>query len=514
MIRKTCSECGASRAPDQRYCLKCGARLGSLPAAIASQIQRLRTFATGRIPAIKAPAPGKQASKDPKKGKGWPYERSDFMPSPRAAAAAVIGMLALGVALGSATNQLAQSAGLTTVLLEEPAPPAEAEEPAPKTAAAAPEEETVEETPETATAAPSVIPTEAPVVEEPLPSEPEPEVPVIEEEVPTGLPEVKHVFLIVLGEGGYEETFGEKSQSQYLREELPAQGEVLSNYFAVTKGELANEIAMVSGQGPTPETAANCPTYADVAPGTESTEGQVEGNGCVYSATTKTLPAQLAEKELTWRAYVDKDEAGEEAPPATTSAPAGCYATWRNPFAYFHSIVDAGECGEGDPGLARLAKDLTLKPEKFPTLAYVSPAPPTPESPAATEEELKTIVPSIESSFAYKDGGLIVVTSAQAPQEGEHADSSTCCITLAYPNLPAPTSEEPATGPVKETGGGGRVGAVLISPFIEPGTTSETYFNHFSLLATIEELFSLEKIGYAAEPAITGFDESIFNAGG
>lgn len=513
MKGKTCSECGASRAPDQRYCLECGARLGSLPAAIAAQLQRLRTFATGRIPVVKAPAPVKQAGEKAEKGKGWPHERSNFMPSPRAAAAAVIGMLALGVALGSATNQLAQSAGLTTILYEEPAPPAEEEASAPKTTAAAPEAETVEAAPESVTAAPSVIPTEVPVVEEPLPSEPEPEVPVIEEEVPTGLPEVKHVFLIVLGEGGYEETFGKDSASKYLKEELPAQGELLANYFAVAKGELANEIAMLSGQGPTPETAANCPTYADVVPGTESSEGQVEGNGCVYSATTKTLLAQLAEKKLTWRAYVDKDEAGEEAAPTATSQPAGCYATWRNPFAYFHSIVDAGECDEGDPGLAQLAKDLALKPEKFPTLAYISPSPPTAANPAATEEELKTVVASIQSSFAYKAGGLIVITSAQAPQEGEHADPSACCITPTYSNLPPEESKEEAAGPVKETGGGGRVGAVLLSPFIEAGTTSETYFNHFSLLATIEELFSLEKIGYAAEPAITGFDESIFNAG-
>jgi hypothetical protein len=515
VIGKTCSECGAVRAPDQRYCLKCGARLGSLPAAIASQIQRLRSFATGRIPVIKAAVPPNQADEGAKRDKGWPYERSDFMPSPRAAAVAVIGMLALGVALGSATNELAQSAGLTTIVFEEPSAPPE--EPAPEAAAPAapePEEATVEAGSETVPAVPASIPAEVPVVEEPLPSEAEPEAPVIEEEVPTGLPEVKHVFLIVLGENGYEETFGEASQSQYLSEELPAQGEVLSNYFAVTRGELANEIAIVSGQGPTPETAAGCPTYADVAPGTESTEGQVEGNGCVYSATTKTLPAQLAEKKLTWRAYVDKDEASEEAIPTAANQPAGCYATPRNPFAYFHSIVDRGECGEGDPGLAQLAKDLTLKPDKFPTLAYISPAPGTPENAAAGEEALKTIVSSIESSFAYKDGGLIVVTSAQAPQEGEHADSSACCITPTYPNLPAPASEAPATGPVKETGGGGRVGAVLISPFIEAGTTSETYFNHFSLLATIEELFSLEKIGYAAEPAIAGFDESIFNAGG
>lgn len=512
MIGKTCSECGAKRAPDQRYCLQCGARLGSLPAAIAAQLQRLRTFATGRIPAVKATAKKPTDAAAAKGKRGWPYERSDFMPSPRAAAAAVIGMLALGVALGSATNQLAQSAGLTTILYEEPGAPAEeGEEPAPETAAVEPEEETVEEAPETVAAAPSSIPTEVPIVEEPLPSEPEPEAPVIEEEVPTGLPEVKHVFLVVLGENGYEETFGEKSQSAYFKEELPGQGELLTNYYAVTKGELANEIAMISGQGPTPETAANCPIYTEVSPGTESTEGQVEGNGCAYSTTTKTLPEQLAEKKLAWRAYIDRAEVEETPLPA--NQPAGCFATWRNPFAYFHSISDAGECDEGDPGLAQLAKDLALKPAKFPTLAYISPAPPTAANPAATEEELKTIVSSIQSSFAYKDGGLIVVTSAQAPQEGEGADSSSCCISPEYPNLPPAESKEEAAGPVKETGGGGRVGAVLISPFVEPGTASETYFNHFSLLATIEEVFSLEKLGYAAEPAITGFDESIFNAG-
>lgn len=471
----------------------------------------MRTFATGRIPVIKAPGHAKQADKKAKQGQGWPYERSNFMPSPRAAAAAVIGMLALGVALGSATNQLAQSAGLTTILYEEPTPPAE-EEPAPEPAAAEPEEEATAEAPETVTVPPPAIPAETPVVEEPLPSEPEPEVPVIEEEVPTGLPEVKHVFLIVLGEGGYEETFGEASTSKYLKEELPAQGEILTNYFAVTKGELANQIAMISGQGPTLETAANCPTYADVSPGTESAEGQVEGNGCVYPAATKALPEQLTEKKLTWRAYIDKNEAGEEAAPSATTPPPGCFANPRNPFAYFHAVVDAGECSEGDPGLAQLAKDLALKPDKFPTLAYVSPTPPTPADPAVAEEELKTVVTSIQSSFAYKDGGLIVITSSQAPQEGEHVDSSACCITPEYPNLPPAEAKAEAAGPVKETGGGGRVGAVLVSPFVEAGTTSETYFNHYSLLATIEELFSLEKIGYAAEPAITGFDESIFNA--
>jgi hypothetical protein len=466
--------------------------------------------------------------------KGWPFERSDFMPSPRAAAAAVIGMLALGVALGSATNQLARSAGLTSILLEESPPPEEE-----GTVAEAPAEPEVEESgeePAPVAATPSVIPEAIPQVEEPLPEEEAEPVP-IDEELPTGLPEVKHAFVIMLGENGYEETFGETSTSDYLSTELPAQAEVLSNYYAVTKGELANQIALLSGQGPTPESQADCPTFTDVVPGTESTEGQIEGDGCVYPATTKTLPGQLAEKELRWKAYVEGSEDGAAVGQPTTCrhpAPGGAdpnqhsttadsYVTSRNPFVYFHSIIDGEECAKADVGLPDLTKDLQGKAEKFPTLAYIVPnachkggeqpcEEGAPTGPEATEEFLKSVVPSIEESFAYKDGGLIVITSAQARQGGEKPDTGACCIYPEYPNLP-PEPEEAVTGPVKEKGGGGRVGALLISPFIEAGTTSETYFNHYSLLVSLEELFGLERIGYAAEPALAGFDETIFNAG-
>lgn len=467
---RTCKQCGAERALDQRYCISCGARLGSLPAAIRGQLGRVVGGAAAAVDSAK-----------PEKYDGWPFKRSEFMPSPRTAAAAVLVMLGLGVALGSVTQQVAQSAGFSTILLESPPP---AEEETPEVAGVEPEvEETTEPAP---VAAPSAIPSEVPpLVEEPLPSEPPSEVPV-EEELPTGMPEIKHVFVIMLGEGGYE-TFGEASQSQFLGEELPAQGELLSNYYAVTKGQLANQIALLSGQGPTPETAANCPNYGDVAPGTESAEGQVEGNGCVYPATTKTLPGQLAEAKLKWKAYHEEGI---------------------DPFAYFHSIIDSAEYAESDVGLPQLATDLKLKAEKFPAFAYISPSPAT-----SPEEFLKTTVPEIKESLAYKDGGMLVITSAQAPQEGENADESGCCINPVFPNLPPPAGEAPVTGPTRETGGGGRVGLLLLSPYVEPGTTSETYFNHFSLLDTIEELFGLERIGYGAEPALTGFDESIFNAG-
>ncbi len=53
---------------------------------------------------------------------------------------------------------------------------------------------------------------------------------------------------------------------------------------------------------------------------------------------------------------------------------------------------------------------------------------------------------------------------------------------------------------------------LLISPFVLPGSVNESgYYNHYSMLRSIEELFGLPAIGYAAEPAILPFDEAVYN---
>ena len=53
------------------------------------------------------------------------------------------------------------------------------------------------------------------------------------------------------------------------------------------------------------------------------------------------------------------------------------------------------------------------------------------------------------------------------------------------------------TGP-----GGGRVGALVISRFVRPGTSSTTSYNHYSLLASLEDLFGLPRLGDAAVPGL------------
>jgi hypothetical protein len=443
-----------------------------------------------------------------------------FMPEPRSAAIAVMALLAFGVVIGAATGPIARSAGISPLIVEMSTPPP-SEEAAPEAIAEVPAE-VVESTPE---ATPSALPSEAPVPEEesgtttPAKTTLPPE--EFEEE---GLPSIEHVFLIVLGDHGFEEGFGASSPAPYLAQTLRAKGELLSNYYAVTKGDLANEIALLSGQGPTQATAADCPSYTDVAPGTVASEEQVAGEGCVYPAATQTLPGQLAAAKKRWKIYTEDPEGAEGATPEPV---AGCgpYATSGNPASYFHSLLDSPECGEHDVGLTQLEADLQSE-KTTPALSYLLPnachdgaealcEAGRPAGLAATQPFLEKVVPEIEASMAYKKGGLIAITFAQAPQGGAGADSAACCGTPEYPNLPQAAPATAVSGPVKPSGGGGRVGLLLISPFIEAGSSNETgYYNHFSLLLSIEEAFRLTPIGYAANPALSAFDSSVYNLGG
>jgi phosphatidylinositol-3-phosphatase len=127
----------------------------------------------------------------------------------------------------------------------------------------------------------------------------------------TGLPPVRHVFLITLSDQSYAQTFDASTGDEYLDEVAKDFGEVVPNYFSATSGNLASNIATLSGQGPTPQTLKDCPTYTTfklkkVKKGAKNpgTDGELLGNGCVYPSSTPTLMAQLKKAGFTSKAYV------------------------------------------------------------------------------------------------------------------------------------------------------------------------------------------------------------------
>jgi phosphatidylinositol-3-phosphatase len=548
----TCEDCSAPLARGQRYCLDCGERSGARSPQLLALLGRI-----GERPIEGAGEPAEPGPPQPVPGVPRDGKRVAALapalarvgeispPSRRVAALLVLVFLGFGVLLGNVAgsrveDSLAASARPhLKLLLPEAGTTAAAVTEAPA-AATEPPESSAEPTPEPAPAEPAASPAPAPAGGEAKrksgggqggegggkSSSPAANAPA------TKLPAIKHVFVIMLSGEPYASVFGPASTAPYLSHALEHRGELLVRYYAVAHRQLANGIALLSGQGPTPATAANCPSYGDLAPAGNAGEGQVTGEGCVYPASTETLPGQLRAKHLTSRAYVQGiDEAGVTAPacahpalgrPDASGEGAAAtlpYATYRNPFVYFHALSDSPSCALDDVGLATLGGDLSSA-KRTPSFSYIVPDRCHDASPGpcpgggagglpAADGLLEQIVPKILASQAYKHGGLLVITSDEAPSSGEYADSSSCCGQPRFPNIPAPAAGSAAALPAE---GGGQVGALLLSPFVKGGAISQESFNHFSLLRTFEDLFGVKHLGYAGGAHVGSLEPSLFLA--
>src|SRR5215472_18328721 len=104
---------------------------------------------------------------------------------------------------------------------------------------------------------------------------------------------IRHVFVIVLENEGFDVTFGPNSKAPFLSKTLTAQGVLLNQYFGTGHVSLDNYVAMISGQAATPETRNGCQVYADFVQTGTTPDGPAIGNGCVYPASVKTLADQL-----------------------------------------------------------------------------------------------------------------------------------------------------------------------------------------------------------------------------
>ncbi len=333
------------------------------------------------------------------------------------------------------------------------------------------------------------------------------------------LPPAHHVFVVNLENKGYDETWGPASAAPYLSQTLRAQGVLLTQYYGTSHNSLPNYIGQISGQGPNPQTQGDCQDYSDfVSTGTDVAPGQAVGDGCVYPARVRTVADQLTAAGLSWKGYME--DMGTPCRHPALGAPDDTqqakktdqYAARHNPFLYFHSIVDSPACAQRDVDLTALPTDLRSA-STTPSLSYITPdlchdghdatcADGGPGGLPGADAWLRQWIPQITSSPAFRTDGVLVITFDEA--DGSPQDSSECCGEGPGPNSPLPGIFGL---------GGGRVGALVLSPFVRPGTWSTTPYNHSSLLASQEEIFGLPKLGYAGAPGLNRFGLDVYNAG-
>jgi hypothetical protein len=116
----------------------------------------------------------------------------------------------------------------------------------------------------------------------------------------TGTPvgAIKHVWLIILENKSYDETFTGLNQNSYLWQTLPEQGALLTNYYGTGHFSMDNYISLVSGQAPSYGVQDDCSTTANmtnnntgiIASGTvgtsTDTDATADGSGTYTTAAT------------------------------------------------------------------------------------------------------------------------------------------------------------------------------------------------------------------------------------
>ena len=259
----------------------------------------------------------------------------------------------------------------------------------------------------------------------------------------------QHVIWIWMENHSLTDIIGNTSQAPYLNS-LAASCGVATDYHNTTHPSLPNYLAATSGiaQGSLPVTA-----YLDcnVSVVCDMTAGSIFGQG------------------ETWKAYE------ESMPSSCYKSNSGEYAVRHNPPVYYTSLSG---CASHDVPYTQLASDLAGN--ALPAFSFITPNlidDMHDGTIAQGDSWLASNLPKILNSKEYQSGSTAVFITWDEGSGGypiEDCDDSTT------------------------TDSSCRVPTFVVSPTTPAGTTSGTYFSHYSLLATTEGLLGLPKLASAS----------------
>ncbi|HEY6311302.1 MAG TPA: alkaline phosphatase family protein [Streptosporangiaceae bacterium] len=249
------------------------------------------------------------------------------------------------------------------------------------------------------------------------------------------------------------------SQAPYLSA-LARECGLATNYHNITHPSLPNYVAATSGLS----YSALQGFLPDCDPGA----------GCDTSA-----PSIFGQGE-TWKAYE------ESMPSDCDPSDSGDYAVRHNPPVYYTTLHS---CSSDDVPYSRLATDLAR--DRLPAFSFITPNlidDMHDGTVADGDTWLSRNLPAILGSAEYRNGSTVVFITWDEGEDGGYASGEPCATNTTDVSC--------------------HVATLVISPSTKAGTRSGTLFNHYSLLATAEQLLGLPKLGLAAAypPMTKAFD--------
>jgi len=262
----------------------------------------------------------------------------------------------------------------------------------------------------------------------------------------------QHVIWIWMENHSFTDIIGNKSQAPYINS-LAASCGLATNYHNTTHPSLPNYLAATSGiaQGSLPAT-----TYLDCSPSVicDMTVGSVFGQG------------------ETWKAYE------ESMPSNCDKSSSGAYSVSHNPAPYYTSLSG---CASHDVPYTQLATDLAHN--ALPAFSFITPN---------LNDDMHN------GTIAQGDAWLAKNLPAILNSKPYQAKTTAVFITWDEGSGGYPIEDCDDTG---TTDSSCHVATIVISPTTPAGTTSGTFFSHYSLLGTTEQLLGLPKLASASSAA-------------
>lgn len=257
-----------------------------------------------------------------------------------------------------------------------------------------------------------------------------------------------HVFWIWMENHSFTQIVG-SPDAPYINS-LAAGCGVATNFHNITHFSLPNYIGAVTGL----ELADLQPFLLDCNP----------GGACLTPADS------IFAHVPSWKAYMESM--------TTNCQPTGVvgYSVRHNPPPYLSSLAD---CGTFNVPYTELQTDLDN--DTLPAFAFISPNSvndmhdgPDPGAIQAGDTWLQNELPKILNSAAYQSGTTAVFVTFDEGEFGpEFAVGEDCANN---------TTDESC-----------HIATIVISPYTRPGTTSDKFFNHYSLLKTTEKMLGVRK---------------------
>jgi hypothetical protein len=363
----------------------------------------------------------------------------------------------------------------------------------------------------------------------------------------SNLPKVGHVFEIALSTTSYKAAFG-RDGAAYLKA-LERRGTLLRGYRSLGSSELADNLAMISGQAPNPDTRGGCTTFAEFPTAVVAkANGLVPGTGCVYPETALTIGDQVSASGHVWRAYIE-DQGKQTCVHANSNAVDDLalpgadpgYDSRHNPFIYFHSLLDLGDCATDDLDLSKLPAALSST-SKTATFSFLAPsacgdaraiaagAPGSTSSPST--DPITTTTTTTSSSTPPTTSTTPTTTTSTTT--GTATTPTTVGTTAVSGALGSPTAAACPAGPVaiaaenafvkkwvplilrspaykkdgvlvialsgdgaKRSGPPARTGSLVLSRYARKGKVITTNYSPYSLLRSLEDVLGYTPLAKA-----------------